>query len=174
LKREAEVKPKAEEVIKVDLTKVEKLVKSEKLETGVNLNESDANGSTNVTESLARGIVRWPKDRVLQMRLEQLCHCVEKNEWPSIRHSFFSSSLSGAVASNPSVTTADSSPRAISPGSHSSVSREPTPQQTPDNTPRRESLSPLPEYFYLGEGSNSMVSEKIFDYTFKLSLLNFF
>ena len=90
---------------------------------------------------------RFPKDRVLQMRLEQICHTVEKNEWPSLRHSFFSL-LSGAHPSTPSVATADSSPRPISPCSLSSASREPTPHPTPDHTPRREALSPLPEFFY--------------------------
>lgn len=96
---------------------------------------------------------RWPKDRVLQMRLEQICYCVEKNEWPSLRHTFFG--LPGTVASTPSVATADSSPRAPSPGSLSSVSREPTPHPTPEHTPRRESLSPLPDYSFY---DNAIVS----------------
>lgn len=90
--------------------------------------------------------LRWPKDRVLQMRLEQISYCVEKNEWPSMRHAFFST-LTGPMASA-SITTADSSPRAVSPGSLSSVSREPTPHPTPEHTPRRESISPVPEYFF--------------------------
>ncbi|XP_054164988.1 chromodomain-helicase-DNA-binding protein 7-like isoform X2 [Oppia nitens] len=90
---------------------------------------------------------RFPKDRVLQMRLEQICHVVEKNEWPSLRHTFFSL-MSCPHQSTPSVATADSSPRPLSPGSLSSASREPTPHPTPDHTPRREALSPLPEFFY--------------------------
>lgn len=91
--------------------------------------------------------LRWPKDRVLQMRLEQIVYCIEKNEWPSVRHTFFST-LSGPMGSTPSIATADSSPRAVSPGSLSSVSREPTPHPTPDHTPRRDSMSPLQDYIF--------------------------
>jgi hypothetical protein len=83
--------------------------------------------------------LRWPKDRVLQMRLEQIVYCVEKNEWPSMRHSFFSTI--NAPLNAPSVATGDS-PRPVSPGSLSSASREPTPHLTPDHTPRRETMSP--------------------------------
>jgi len=89
--------------------------------------------------------LRWPKDRVLQMRLEQIVYCIEKNEWPSIRHNFVST-LTGPLTSTPSVATADSSPRAVSPASLSSASREATPHPTPDHTPRRDTLSPLPDY----------------------------
>ena len=97
--------------------------------------------------SQVKSFPRFPKDRVLQMRLEQICHTVEKNEWPSLRHSFFSL-VSGGHQSTPSVATADSSPRPLSPCSLSSASREPTPHPTPDHTPRREALSPLPDIFY--------------------------
>ncbi|KAI1285481.1 Chromodomain-helicase-DNA-binding protein 7 [Halotydeus destructor] len=94
---------------------------------------------------------RWPKDRVLQMRVEQICYCVEKNEWPSLRHSFFPSVPN--VNSTPSVATADSSPRAVSPGSLSSVSREPTPLPTPEHTPRRDSISPSPSEYYFDQSA---------------------
>ena len=92
--------------------------------------------------------VRWPKDRVLQMRLEQIVHCVEKNEWPSHRHNFYSS-VAGPLPSTPSIATADSSPRAISPSSLSNMSREPTPHPTPEHTPRRDTISPqIPDYLF--------------------------
>lgn len=94
--------------------------------------------------------IRWPKDRVLQMRIEQICYTVEKNEWPSMRHSFFSL-LSGQIPSSSSI--ADSSPRPLSPCSLSSVSREPTPHPTPEHTPRREVMSPLPDFYYPGDNS---------------------
>lgn len=97
--------------------------------------------------------VRWPKDRVLQMRLEQIVYCFEKNEWPSMRHTFFST-LATPSQSTPSIATADSSPRAVSPGSLSSVSREPTPHPTPEQTPRRE-LSPLPDYLFDSAGDSA-------------------
>lgn len=96
--------------------------------------------------------LRWPKDRVLQMRLEQIVYCVERNEWPSMRHPFFST-VSAPLTSTPSIATGDSSPRAVSPGSLSSASREPTPHLTPDHTPRRDSLSPLPGDVYLFDSS---------------------
>lgn len=91
--------------------------------------------------------LRWPKDRVLQMRLEQLVYLFEKNEWPSVRHQFFTN-LGPPVSTTPSVMTAESSPRAMSPGSLSSMSREPTPHPTPDNTPRRDAVSPLLECLF--------------------------
>lgn len=91
--------------------------------------------------------LRWPKDRVLQMRLEQLAYLFEKNEWPSVRHQFFTN-LGPPVSTTPSVMTAESSPRAMSPGSLSSMSREPTPHPTPDNTPRRDAVSPLLECLF--------------------------
>lgn len=117
------------------------------------------NNPSNPNHLLTHGAVRWPKDRVLQARLEQICYCVEKNEWPSPRQTFFPNIISGAISSStPSVATAESSPRAASPQSISSMSREPTPHQTPDNTPRRESISPSPDFFYHGDAVPTPVS----------------
>lgn len=144
------IKQKAEEP-KVE----EKEVKNEADNVVSSTTETDAS----VAQLLAsqqlqqnRNSLRWPKDRVLQMRLEQLCYTVEKNEWPSLRHSFFSLLSGQPIPSTPSITTADSSPRPLSPGSLSSASREPTPHPTPEQTPRRETMSPLQDYFYTENG----------------------
>ncbi|KAH9409651.1 choline dehydrogenase 7 [Tyrophagus putrescentiae] len=86
-----------------------------------------------------RGSFKWPRDRVLQLRLENICVAVEKNEWPIFR------GLNSIMqhSTTPSIATADSSPRPSTPCSLSSASQEHTPHPTPDHTPRRESQSPF-------------------------------
>ncbi|RWS09516.1 Kismet-like protein [Dinothrombium tinctorium] len=150
---EQKVESKHETVSEND-SKVEKMETKEEVhsENKTETNVDDLQ-NTSGTQTQTRSSVRWPKDRVLQMRLEQICYCVEKNEWQSFRQAFFTG-LAGTVPSTPSIATADSSPRAVSPGSLSSVSREPTPHPTPDHTPRRETLSPLPDYLFSESGSS--------------------
>ena len=138
--------PKTEETVEKDISEMK--TESESASVVTEKEVSITSSSTPQPQSTQmKTFPRFPKDRVLQMRLEQICHTVDKNEWPSLRHSFFSL-LTGPHQSTPSVATADSSPRPISPGSISSASREPTPHPTPDHTPRREALSPLPDFFY--------------------------
>ncbi|XP_067128566.1 LOW QUALITY PROTEIN: chromodomain-helicase-DNA-binding protein 7-like [Centruroides vittatus] len=93
--------------------------------------------------------VRWPKDKVLQIRLEHICHAVEKNEWPTIRPSFLQNfpgltSLSSlSTSALPPPTSA--SPSRVSPApsiSSQGQSSEPTPYATPEHTPHRESFLP--------------------------------
>ena len=168
---EQEDEPKESENVDTENEKVD-LKSTESESESKTQDESSVAVQTPVTQTLP--IVkpfRWPKDRVLQMRLEQICHCVEKNEWPSLRHSFLPNSTGTPVTSTPSVATADSSPRAVSPGSLSSVSREPTPHPTPEHTPRRESMSPpLPDYFF----DNGSVSRAFYHNVFSLiKIINF-
>ncbi|XP_015793545.1 chromodomain-helicase-DNA-binding protein 7 isoform X2 [Tetranychus urticae] len=127
-------------IVKNETTPVESKVASG------NILENDPNFFSQSADNFAsRGFIRWPKERVLIVRLEQICHCVEKNEWPFCKQNLFTALAT--VPSTPSIATADSSPRAASPVSISSMSREPTPQATPDNTPRHESVSPSPDPF---------------------------
>ncbi|RWS29488.1 chromodomain-helicase-DNA-binding protein 8-like protein, partial [Leptotrombidium deliense] len=148
-KAEAEIEPNLCVDEKITAENVEKCFEQEtQLELKNEVNSDDFRNSLNTQP---KSNFRWPKDRVLQIRLEQICYCVEKNEWHSFRQAFFSN-IAGTLPSTPSIATADSSPRAASPGSLSSVSREPTPHPTPDHTPRRESLSPLPEYLFSESG----------------------
>jgi hypothetical protein len=154
---EKEKSAKTEELTKSEKTneKENTEIKTETESTPVVTEIEATNTSTPQQQIQPKSSLRWPKDRVLQMRLEQICHTVDKNEWPSLRHSFFSL-ISGTMPSTPSVATAESSPRPLSPCSLSSASREPTPHPTPDHTPRREALSPLPDFFYTGDTSVSM------------------
>lgn len=106
------------------------------------LNGSGMLGTTHLMNSLnqpLRGTFKWPRDRVLQLRLENICVAVEKNEWPIFRG--INSIMQHSTT--PSIATADSSPRPSTPCSLSSASQEHTPHPTPDHTPRRESQSPF-------------------------------
>ncbi|GFR06003.1 chromodomain-helicase-DNA-binding protein 7 [Trichonephila clavata] len=93
--------------------------------------------------------VRWPKDKVLQIRLEHIVHAVEKNEWPIIRHTFLPTfppvpPNSSTPIPHPPVIASPVSHRASPVPSVSSQghSGEVTPQATPEHTPQRESLLP--------------------------------
>lgn len=67
--------------------------------------------------------VRWPKERVLQMRLEAVVQCIEKNEWPTVRYTqLFPLQQNLSQSGTPASADMDS-----------------TPQVTPENTPKRES-----------------------------------
>uniref|UniRef100_T1J482 DNA helicase n=1 Tax=Strigamia maritima TaxID=126957 RepID=T1J482_STRMM len=84
--------------------------------------------------------VSWPKDRVLQYRLEGICHWVEKNEWPLGR-----AYRAGSQSMSPTLTEPDS-----------------TPHVTPDQTPRkddltRDSSSPLMDHISNLESKSSLL-----------------
>ncbi|GIX81496.1 chromodomain-helicase-DNA-binding protein 7 [Caerostris darwini] len=92
--------------------------------------------------------VRWPKDKVLQIRLEHIVHAVEKNEWPIIRHTFLPTFPSVPSSSTPiphppviasPVSHRESPVPSISSQGHSG---EVTPQATPEHTPQRETILP--------------------------------
>ena len=103
--------------------------------------------------------LKWPRDRVLQIRLENVCLAVEKNEWPTFRSV---NAICMPHSTTPSVTTADSSPRPSSPCSLSSASQEHTPHPTPDHTPRRESQSPFTgDYFYSNNNSSATINSSL-------------
>src|SRR5699024_10735689 len=106
--------------------------------------------------------LKWPRDRVLQLRLENLCLAIEKNEWPSFRGI---NSICMPHSTTPSIATADSSPRPSTPCSLSSASQEHTPHPTPDHTPRRESQSPFTgDYFYANNSAASINSNLLNSY----------
>ena len=102
---------------------------------------------SDISSTYIRPQLKWPRDRVLQIRLENVCLAVEKNEWPTFRSI---ATVMPHSNNTPSITTADSSPRPSTPCSLSSASQEPTPHPTPDHTPRHETQSPFTpsEYFY--------------------------
>lgn len=110
-----------------------------------------------------RPTLKWPRERVLQIRLENICLCVEKNEWPTFRgFNSINANINNfgfSHSTTPSVATADSSPRPSTPCSISSASQE-TPHPTPDHTPRRESQSPFTgDFFYSSTNSlNNMLN----------------
>ncbi|KAG8200736.1 hypothetical protein JTE90_022342 [Oedothorax gibbosus] len=91
--------------------------------------------------------VRWPKDKVLQIRLEHIVHAVEKNEWPIIRHTFLPTfpavPSSSTPLTHPPVIASPVSHRASPvPSVSSHHSGEITPQATPEHTPHREAILP--------------------------------
>ena len=102
---------------------------------------------SDISSTYIRPQLKWPRDRVLQIRLENVCLAVEKNEWPTFRGI---ANVMPHSCNTPNMTTADSSPRPSTPCSLSSASQEPTPHPTPDHTPRHETQSPFTpsEYFY--------------------------
>lgn len=111
--------------------------------------EIDSYNSTSIIQP--KPSLKWPRDRVLQIRLENVCLAIEKNEWPTFRSI---NPLCMAHSTTPSVATADSSPRPSTPCSLSSASQELTPHPTPDHTPRRESQSPFTgDFFYSNANS---------------------
>ncbi|KAJ6220331.1 hypothetical protein RDWZM_006143 [Blomia tropicalis] len=153
-----------------DNIKKESVVENEENKPSVNesLNESkDANHRpTEIDHTCNQAPVqpkvqlKWPRDRVLQIRLENICLALEKNEWPTFRGM---NALCMPHSTTPSVATADSSPRPSTPCSLSSASQEATPHPTPDHTPRRESQSPFTggEYYYSNNASQSINTNMI-------------
>ncbi|OTF82968.1 hypothetical protein BLA29_001421 [Euroglyphus maynei] len=103
---------------------------------------------SDISSTYIRPQLKWPRDRVLQIRLENVCLAVEKNEWPTFRS--LAPVMHHSCNNTPSIATADSSPRPSTPCSLSSASQELTPHPTPDHTPRHETQSPFTpsEYFY--------------------------
>lgn len=102
---------------------------------------------TTTTTTQPRPQIKWPRDRVLQVRLENVCIAVEKNEWPTLHFKTINPII--PHSNTATITTAESSPRPSTPCSLSSASQEPTPHPTPDHTPRHETQSPFTgDYFY--------------------------
>ncbi|GAB6030490.1 hypothetical protein CHUAL_007354 [Chamberlinius hualienensis] len=97
-------------------------------------------GNASLLNSSYHNQVRWPKERVLQMRLEAVVHCVEKNEWPPMpRLAQLFSVPSVSQSGTPVSIDLDSS----------------TPQGTPDHTPKRETPWTTPTHLSEKEGSDS-------------------
>ncbi|XP_064466588.1 chromodomain-helicase-DNA-binding protein 7-like isoform X3 [Ornithodoros turicata] len=85
----------------------------------------------------SRNPVRWPKDKVLQIRLEYIVHAVEKNEWPIARLGFVPAS--GQLPATPVESPS-------SPVASAASSTELTPHATPEHTPvcREQHIPPPP------------------------------
>lgn len=121
-----------------------------------NLIESDG---FNSSIAQPKPSLKWPRDRVLQIRLENVCLAIEKNEWPTFRTI---NAMCMAHSTTPSIATADSSPRPSTPCSLSSASQDLTPHPTPDHTPRRESQSPFTgDYFYSNNNASMSLSNSL-------------
>ncbi|XP_013778295.1 chromodomain-helicase-DNA-binding protein 7-like isoform X3 [Limulus polyphemus] len=116
----------------------------------------------------SRNPLHWPKDKVLQIRIEHICHAVEKNEWPIIRHTFMPSFMMMGSTAGASVTPSSTptvpgsvSPRAVSPAPSSvsqlsddaSVPSQHTPDQTPLKEPILQDMLITASEYGVGRGS---------------------
>ena len=108
-----------------------------------------------------RSLMKWPKDRILITRMEHICQCIETNEWP-MKQSFFNTST---LSLNSTLGIDSSSPKPpLSPGSLSGLSsREQTPHQTPDHTPRRSECNSPTVLLNNNNNSNASMSSSSLD-----------
>jgi len=130
------------ESMKADTELIE--IKQEAVESNTGLAKNDAkNLSNSAFQMLAKGTVRWPKDKVLHLRLEQICYSVEKNEWPSEQQTL---SIAAAIEATHQ-DSPDSPPKSISPGRDSSR------LLGVDNLSHRDTLSPLSDSLYTADNA---------------------